>query len=544
MIIRFGFVMPKCTFSVLAWKACTICPSGEFLSGSAGTVAERSQSCTIGVEEILLIADGTTRPPRSQGRTDTRPWLRARAGKVKLDRPPLRKRVRKRLGTPEFWDHARAYLRASWLWAAIAVLLLEIGIWPGAFVAGCFAYLFYHTAPHSHPAVYPLKPGLAVNSDEFRITMAGMTGMPLVSGNAVEIYNDGDEFYPAMLNAIEDARHSVTMEQHVFWNGLVGLRFAQAFAEKSQKGVPVKLLVDAVGSASLGDEIMECLRTSGSQLSWFRPIHWYTPDRANQRTHRKSLIIDGRVAFTGGAGIGDQWLGIAGQEEGWRDVQVRVEGPAVLAQQAGFAQNWLLMTGELLSGRDFFPVPRPAGNIEVQTILSSPISGAGAVGTMYMIAVQCAREYLYIANPYFIPDSRVIAMLRNARRRGVTVKLMIAGEHNDSWWARQNSVRIYGRLLEAGVEIYEFVPTMLHQKIMVVDGAWATVGTTNFDNRSFALNEETNVCFWQPYLIEQLRRAFLEDLSRCRRIDLAEWRRRSVWQQARERFASLIEDQV
>jgi len=484
-------------------------------------------------------ASTATRKPK-----ESRRWLQPRVGKEKLYRLAPSKPVRKRLGVRDLWDHVRTYVRAWWIWLAIALLLFQAGAWHVALVAGAIAFVFFHTSPHSHPAVYALEPDFTTASDEFRITMAGMTGMPLIGGNRVDIYNNGDEFYPAMLEAIERARQSVTMEQHIFWNGETGQRFAQAFADKAQEGIPVKLLVDAVGSATLGEEILGTLQDGGCQLAWFHPIQWYTLDRANQRTHRKSLITDGRIAFTGGAGIADQWLGSAEDEHEWRDIQIRVEGPAVLAQQTGFAQNWLLTTGELLSGHEFFPVPEPAGNIEVQTILSSPSSGAGAAGTVYLIAVQCARDYLYIANPYFIPDSRIIAMLASARRRGVMVKLMVAGTHNDTWWARQNGLRLYEKLLEAGVEIYEFLPTMLHQKTMVVDGAWATVGTTNFDNRSFALSEETNVCFWQPELVEELRRIFVADLARCQRIELADWKRRGPWQRARERFASLIEDQV
>ena len=168
-------------------------------------------------------------------------------------------------------------------------------------------------------------------------------------------------------------------------------------------------------------------------------------------------------------------------------------------QQAGFAQNWMLTTGEIINGHEFFPEPQIAGGVPVQTILSSPSGGASAAGTMYLITLQTAQKYLYIANPYFIPDSRVIAMLTRACRRGVSIKLMLAGNHNDTWWARQNSFRLYGKLAEAGVELYEYMPTMLHQKTMVVDGVWGTVGTTNFDNRSFALSEETNICFHDPY---------------------------------------------
>jgi cardiolipin synthase A/B len=294
----------------------------------------------------------------------------------------------------------------------------------------------------------------------------------------------------------------------------------------------------------VGQEILRILEAGNCQLAWFRPIHWYTLNRANHRTHRKSLIIDGRVAFTGGAGLADHWLGRAENEYEWRDVEIRVEGPAVTGQQSGFAQNWLLSTGEILSGPEFFPKPQIAGNVEVQTILSSPSCGACAVATMHLIAVQYARNYLYIANPYFIPDARLIDLMAQARSRGVRVKLMLAGKHNDTWWARQNSLRIYGRLLRAGVEIYEFEPTMLHQKTMVMDGAWATVGTANFDNRSFALSEETNVCFHDRALVEQLQTIFLADLERSRKIEISDWHQRGFWQQVKEAFASLIEDQV
>jgi cardiolipin synthase len=254
--------------------------------------------------------------------------------------------------------------------------------------------------------------------------------------------------------------------------------------------------------------------------------------------------VDGKIAFTGGAGLADHWLGRAKNARSWRDMMIRVEGPAALEQQSGFAQNWLQCTGEILTGHDYFPVPTPAGNVDVQTISSSPFDGTGAAGTMHLIAIQCARQHLSIANPYFIPDARMIEMLARACARGVSVKLMVAGKHNDTWWARQNSVRLYGKLIEAGVEIYEFLPTMLHQKILIVDNAWASVGTANFDNRSLALNEETSVCFHDRTLVNSLHNVFLADLERCRRIQLSRWKRRGFWQRAGEQFASLIEDQM
>lgn len=475
---------------------------------------------------------------------ESRRWLKPRVPKEQLQRlaPPRPKP--QRLGLVDYLERTRRLIRAWWLWLAAALFLYMLGIWYAALIAGALSFIFYHTSANTHPALYALEPSFDTGSADFRNTMAGMTGMPLVEGNTITLYNNGDEFYPAMLEAIESARSSVTVEQFIFLDSLVGRRFAEALAERAREGVLVKVLVDAIGSSTLGEEILRILEDGGCQLAWFRPIHWYTLNRANLRTHRKSLIVDGRVAFTGGAGVADHWLGTATNPEEWRDMEIRVAGPAVAVQQSGFSQNWLLSTGEILSGPEFFPAPEPSGGIEVQTILSSPSSGAGAAATMHLIAIQCARRYLHIANPYFIPGPRLIDMLARACQRGVSVKLMVAGPHNDTWWARQNSLRLYGRLLEAGVEIYEFQPTMLHQKTMVVDGAWATVGTANFDNRSFALSEETNICFHDPILVGELDATFQADLQACQRIALEDWRKRGLVQRVKELAAALIEDQV
>jgi cardiolipin synthase len=454
----------------------------------------------------------------------------------------------KRFGSAEFPERVRHVLRAWWAWLALAIVLQWIGRRPWAIAAGILAFFQYHASAQSHPAVYPLDADLDVHSAEFQSTIEGVTGMPFIPGNDVTIFNNGNEFYPAMLDAIESAQRSITMEQYIYWDGEVGRRFAEAFAEKARQGVEVKLLLDAIGSATLGKEIFRILAAGGCHLAWFRPIHWYTLHRANRRNHRKSLIVDGRIAFTGGAGLADHWLGSAADAREWRDIQVSVTGPAALAQQSGFALNWLETTGEILSGARFFPEPRldlsETGGVEVQTILSSPALGAGAVGTMYLVALQCAKRELLIANPYFIPDARVIAMLAAARQRGVIVRLMLAGPHIDAWWARQNSVRLYGGLLKAGVEIYEFRPSMLHQKTMLVDGVWSTIGTANFDNRSFAVNEETNLCFHDRIVAEELRSIFSADLERCDRVDFAQWRRRGPWQRFMEQCASLLEDQM
>lgn len=483
-----------------------------------------------------------SRPAES---STSRRWLKPRVPRDQLFRLAPPRPQRKRLGRLERVDQLRRLLRAWWLWLACAAVLYETGYWYLAIVAAFFSFLFFHTAPAQHAAIYALEPDLDTASAEFRLTMAGTTGMPWVDGNRISIFNNGDEFFPAMLDAIHAARHSITMEQYIYWDGEVGRRFAEAFAERARCGVQVKLLLDAVGSSTLSrSEVMRILEAGGCQLAWFHPIHWYTLNRANHRTHRKSLVIDGTVAFVGGAGLADHWIGRARNPYEWRDVQIRVEGPGALAQQSGFAQNWLVTTGEVLSGPAFFPAAEPAGNVQIQTILSAPHLGTGAAGTANAIALQSARRYVWIANPYFIPDFRYREMLANACQRGVQVKLLVAGAHNDTWWARQNSVRLYGKVLRAGVEIYEYLPTMLHQKIMIVDGAWASVGTANFDNRSTALNEETCVCFHDRALIQELEAAFEADLKRAARVDLGVWRRRSLAQRFKEQFAAIIEDQV
>jgi cardiolipin synthase len=383
-----------------------------------------------------------------------------------------------------------------------------------------------------------------VDSDEFLPTIEGATGVPFTGGNRVEILNNGDEFYPAMLQAISEARFSITIEAYIYWAGDVGLRFARALAKKAAAGIKVKILLDAIGSATIGEEIFQTLKRGGCQVAWYNPIHWYTIGRFNNRTHRKSLIVDGRVGFTGGAGIADSWLGSAQDPEHWRDMQIRIEGSAVTPLQSGFAQNWLETTGELVSGSWYYPSLDDAGSLRVQTIMSSPQTGASTVRTMYYLSIICARRSIYIANPYFVPDQVALGALIEAKQRGVDVRIMVSGIHNDNWLARHNSVRLYRRSLEAGVEILEFNRTFLHHKTMVVDGVWVTVGTTNFDNRSFAHNEENNVCVYDTNLAGELERIFLADMTACRRVDLQSWRRRGPFAKIQEIIASVLQEQI
>jgi cardiolipin synthase A/B len=406
------------------------------------------------------------------------------------------------------------------------------------------ATVSYLIAPVEAPPRYGLDHEFPIDAPEFLTTITGATGVAFTQGNRLDLLNNGDEFYPVMLRDIAAAQASITVEAYIYWEGEIGRVFAEALARRARSGVRVKILLDAVGSSSIGRDILDTLQSGGCQIAWYNPIHWYTIGRFNNRTHRKSLIIDGRVGFTGGAGIADHWLGHAQDMDHWRDMQIRLEGPAVIPLQTGFGQNWLERTRELVSGPLYYPALEPAGPHAAMTIMSSPVTGASTVRTMYYLSIICARRTLFIANPYFVPDPAAIDTLIEARQRGVDVKIMVAGKKNDNWLARHNSVRLYGRLLNAGIEIYEYRRTMLHHKTMVVDGIWATIGTTNFDSRSFAHNEESNVCFHDATLVREMEDTFREDLEACTRIEIAAWRHRGLFARAQELLAAFFQEQV
>ena len=457
-------------------------------------------------------------------------------------------------GQATLWTRARKVLWSWWPWFVVAVVTAYDNRWGWAFSTGAMAFVSYLVTPVETPPQYGLEHEFSVDSDEFLTTITGATGVPILAGNRVDVLHNGDEFYPVMLEEIGRAQTSITIEAYIYWAGEIGRRFADALAAKAREGVPVKILLDAVGSATIGSEILETLEKGGCQLAWYNRIHWYTIGQFNHRTHRKSLIIDGRVGFTGGAGIADVWRGHAQSPGHWRDTQIRMAGPAVTPLQTGFAQNWMKTTGELLSGETYYPEHEREGaapshgfgvtGLAVQTVMSSPESGASSVRLMHYLPIVCARRSIYISNPYFIPDQAAIDTLVEARQRGVDVRIMVAGRHNDTWLARQNSRRLYGPLLRAGIHILEYNTTFMHQKTMVVDGLWVSIGTTNFDNRSFAHNEETSVCIKDTELAAFMEQTFRSDMRACDRVELEAWQRRGLVTKSLEAVASLLEAQV
>jgi cardiolipin synthase A/B len=447
-------------------------------------------------------------------------------------------------GRPGVIGLTRKCFWAWWFWVVAGVAAGMYGYNLTAVAFGAAALFTYLLATQERQPQCGLETDFPVESHEFCDSIVGSTGAQFIKNNKVTILNNGDEFFPAMLDAIRNARRTITMEAYIYWKGEIGMRFARALAARRRAGVEVKLLLDAVGSATIGKEILKILKDSGCTLAWYNPVLQTTIGRFNHRNHRKSLIVDGRIAFTGGAGIADVWRGHAEDSKHWRDIQVQVEGPAAVGLQTGFTHNWLITTGEMISGAGYFPPPDSAGTLAVQTILSSPDDGASSARILFYLAIACARKFVYIANPYFVPDETAMKVLTEAAGRGVDVKIMVAGDHNDIRTSRYAAIQIYGDLLKAGIEIYEYVPTMMHQKTIVVDGMWSTIGTTNFDSRSFALNDESNISLYDRRFAEQLAKIFADDLKVCKRITFEQWKQRGVKARVFGAVALFFKDQI
>lgn len=395
-----------------------------------------------------------------------------------------------------------------------------------------------------NPMEYRIKHQFGIDEEAFLQTMHALTGSPLQDGNSVEILENGVEIFPSMLAAIRSAKRSITMETYIYWDGEIARVFAEAIAEKSRGGVEVKLILDAVGSAKMSPSLIEFLQKNGIEILWYHPLRWYTLSRINHRTHRKLLIVDGRVGFTGGVGIADEWLGDADAPDHWRETQVRIEGPAVTQMQYAFMDNWIKAGGLIPTGFDYFPKVEPAGTVPVHVMKSSPSEGVSAVKLFYGLALTSAKHKVSITNAYFIPDADAIRALEGAVRRGVEVRVVVPGQWSDVPIVRQASRWNYDRLLRRGVKIFEYQGTMIHAKAMVVDGLWTTVGSSNFDARSFRLNDEVNVGIYDAGVAAEMDAMFEKDLARSVEIRLSAWRRRSWFARAKESAADLLKPQL
>lgn len=382
-------------------------------------------------------------------------------------------------------------------------------------------------------------PSLVAGTPAFRATVEGSLNSPIANGNKVTVLLNGEEIFPAMLKAIRSALKTITYEEYVFKKSEIGRTLIEAFAERCQAGVQVAVLLDAYGSSNLPRQYAEMLRGAGCEVvEDFRSIRPWTLGRNNHRTHRRILVVDSRIGFTGGYVVGSAWKGDAQQNTHWRDTNVQVEGPVVRQLQAAFAAHWREATGALLGGEGYYPSIETAASdaaVRAQIVSSSPLYQNYSVFILFMQAISAARRSIDITNPYAFLDGQLMTALIQARQRGVSVRIILPARLEDN-------VKIlvgqqgYGPLLEAGIELHEFQDSFLHAKTMVIDGIWSTIGTSNFDNRSMAINDEIQLVIYDAGVAQRMEEIFSDDLGQSCRLTLQDWRNRGVM----TRFMSVL----
>lgn len=390
----------------------------------------------------------------------------------------------------------------------------------------------------------PVQRLYSAQDPQFARAMGDLLGPALLEGNRVEVLSNGDEIFPAMLKAIRGAQKTITFETYIYWSGSIGKEFADALSERARAGVRIHVLLDWIGSLKMDPSLIDQMKQAGVQVMKYHKPRWYTLHRLNNRTHRKLLIVDGREGFTGGVGIGDEWRGHAQDPDHWRDSHYHLQGPAVAQMQAAFMENWIKVSGEVLHGPDYFPALETAGEGRAQVFSSSPTGGSVSMRLMYLLGITAASRSIHLSTPYFVPDALSRQALIDAVKRGVTVQVITVGPVTDAELVRHASRASWGELLEAGVEIYEFQPTMYHVKAMIVDGLWAAVGSTNFDPRSFNLNDEDNLSYFDADVAQHLIEIFRQDLAHSRQVTLQEWKDRPFSEKFWDRAASLLGPQL
>ena len=384
----------------------------------------------------------------------------------------------------------------------------------------------------------------SVSDPQFLRSMGNLLGPSVVPGNRVTTLLNGDEIFPSMLTAIRGAQQSITFETYIYWSGNIGKEFADALSERVHAGVKVHVLIDWVGSIKMDKELLDSMRNAGVEVRQYHPLSWYNLARMNNRTHRKLLIVDGKIGFTGGVGIADNWQGHAQDQDHWRDSHFRIEGPAVAQMQSAFMDNWIKTTGDVLHGNEYFPALTPVGEERAQVFKSSPSEGSESVRLMYLLSAASAQKNIYIANAYFVPDDLSLQTLVRALKRGVKITILTPGAGTDVDSVRGASRARWGDLLQAGAKIYEYQPTMYHCKVMIVDDQWVSVGSTNFDLRSFRLNDEANLNIYnRDFALRQIE-IFDSDLKKSRQITYEEWKNRPWLEKVYEHTMALMRSQL
>ncbi len=383
------------------------------------------------------------------------------------------------------------------------------------------------------------------SSPDFLRTVFTLTGGWVDRHAALDVLTNGESFYPAEIAAIRGAKRSVHATAYIMQRGKAASEYIEALTDRARHGIEVKVVIDAVGSAGMRTGDFKPLMDAGGRVAWYRPLKWYTWPRLGNRTHRELLVIDGETAFAGGAGVADHWLLSTKDEPRWRDMMVRIRGEAVPGLQASFAQNWLEATGEILASSSHFPRPAPAGDAVALVVSSTPTTGRSTPARiLFQTLLASATKQIDISTPYFLPDHALRDELtRAAQERHVQVRIIVPGKHADHWIVRSAARRLYGELLRAGVQVYEYEPAMNHTKAMIIDGLWAVFGSTNMDTRSFGINDEVNVAVCDASFAARLEGNFQGDLIQSRRVDLKHWTSRGPVEQLSEWLGMVFERQ-
>jgi len=390
------------------------------------------------------------------------------------------------------------------------------------------------------PIDYQLKHTYAVRDPQFLRTIGRLLGPPLLDGNKITTLVNGDAIFPAMLEAIRAAKQTITLETFIYWSGEIGGAFTDALAERARAGVKVHLIIDGFGSSQIDVAFRDKLREAGVDVVDYHPIGPLTWDKLNFRTHRKILVVDGKVGFTGGVGIADEWGGNATDPKHWRDNHYKVEGPVVASLQGAFADNWIEAKREVLDGEPYFPRLEPAGDLYAQVFISSPSGGSASMQLMYLLSINAAEKSIYLASPYFVLDAMTMSTLKAARARGVEINVIVPGEHIDSQVMSAASRSQWGELLELGVRIHQYQPCMYHTKVMVVDEQWTSVGSTNLDNRSFHLNDEANLNVYDSGFAAEQVRILKDDIANSTPVTLENWDNRSFLRRVLDSLAGML----
>jgi cardiolipin synthase len=405
--------------------------------------------------------------------------------------------------------------------AALLLILIAMATW---------GILFIRRAPIEYHA----PQGLEVTDESFFASAHALCDPLPVEGNKITLLHNGDAIFPAMLEAIRGARKSINFEAFLFYSDSVGTQFRDALSERAKAGVRVRVLLDGIGSGKeLDDSYVDVMKQSGCAFSYFHPTRSWRTDRLNNRSHRRILVVDGKVGFTGGVGFADDWLGNADAPKHWREVHAKLEGPIVAKLQSAFQSHWLRETGEVLSGPDEYPDLNPAGNTRAQVVATHAHS-ASPLALVQAVSFSAARKSILITNAYCAPSDSQVEYLVAAVKRGVDVRLLLPGKHNDQPMTKAAGRSAYRDLLQGGVKIFEYQPTMIHSKTMVIDEVFSVFGSSNFDARSAQINEELDISVYDPEFGKEMVRVFERDLQKARPYLLEDFRKRSVWERTTE----------